>query len=74
MEECNGILGTNWTAEDVIKIGLEILRKERAFNVAAGLNDSHDRMPEFMKYEPLPPHNHTFDVPDEVLDSVLKTV
>jgi aldehyde:ferredoxin oxidoreductase len=74
VEECNGILGTNWTAEDVIKIGLEILRKERAFNVAAGLNDSHDRMPEFMKYEPLPPHNHTFDVPDEVLDSVLKTV
>jgi len=43
-------------------------------NVAAGLNNSHDRMPEFMKYEPLPPHNHTFDLPDEVLDSVLKTV
>ena len=27
VEECTGVLGTNWTAEDVTKIGLEILRK-----------------------------------------------
>jgi aldehyde:ferredoxin oxidoreductase len=29
-------------------------------------------MPEFMKYEKLPPHNVVWDVPDEMLDSVYK--
>ncbi len=70
IEECNGVLGTNWTADDITQMGLEILRKERAFNEAAGFTKAHDRLPEFMKYEPLPPHNTVFDVPDEVLDSV----
>jgi len=70
IEECNGVLGVNWTAEDVTRIGLEILKKERAFNEAAGFTKADDRLPEFMKYEPLPPHNTVFDVPDEVLDQV----
>ncbi len=70
LEECNGVLGTNWTADDVIKIGGDILRKERAFNEAAGFTKVHDRLPEFMKYEPLPPHNQVFDVTDSALDSV----
>jgi aldehyde:ferredoxin oxidoreductase len=72
MEECNGVLGTGWKSEDAAKIGAEILRKERAFNEAAGLSKEHDRVPEFMKYEPLPPHNQVFDVPDSALDSVYK--
>jgi aldehyde:ferredoxin oxidoreductase len=72
MEECNGVLGTNWKSEDAAKIGAEILRKERAFNEAAGIGKEHDRVPEFMKYEPLPPHNQVFDVPDSALDSVFK--
>lgn len=70
MEECNGVLGTNWKSEDAAKIGAEILRKERSFNEAAGLSKADDRVPEFMKYEPLPPHNQVFDVPDQALDSV----
>ena len=70
MEECNGVLGTKWKSEDAAKIGAEILRKERAFNEAAGLTKADDRVPEFMKYEPLPPHNQVFDVPDSALDSV----
>ena len=70
VEECNGVLGTNWTSDDVVKIGTDILRKERAFNEAAGLSKEHDRVPEFMKYEKLPPHNQVFDVPDSALDSV----
>jgi aldehyde:ferredoxin oxidoreductase len=70
MEECNGVLGTSWKSEDAAKIGAEILRKERAFNEAAGLTKADDRVPEFMKYEPLPPHNQVFDVPDSALDSV----
>jgi len=70
MEECNAILGTNWKSEDAAKLGGEILKKERAFNEAAGLTKADDRPPEFMRYEPLPPHNQVFDVPDEALDSV----
>ncbi len=72
VEECNGLLGTNWTGDDVGKIGQEILKKERAFNEAAGFTPAHDRVPEFMKYEKLPPHNTVYDVPDEMLDSVYK--
>jgi aldehyde:ferredoxin oxidoreductase len=70
VEECNGVLGTNWTADDVVKMGASILKKERAFNEAAGLNKAADRPPEFMRLEPLPPHNQVFDVPDSALDSV----
>jgi len=70
VEECNGVLGTHWKADDAAKIGAEILKKERAFNEAAGLTKAADRMPEFMRYEPLPPHNQVFDVPDSALDSV----
>lgn len=72
VETCNAVLGTNWTTDDVGKIGLEILRAERNFNEAAGFTSKDDRPPEFMRYEPLPPHNRVFDVPDEVLDSVWK--
>jgi aldehyde:ferredoxin oxidoreductase len=70
MEECNGVLGTNWKSEDAAKLGGEILRKERAFNEAAGITKEYDRIPEFMRHEPLPPHNQVFDVPDSALDSV----
>lgn len=70
IDECNGVFGTNWTADDVAAYGADVLKKERAFNEAAGLGKLADRMPEFMKTEPLPPHNQVFDIPDEALDSV----
>ena len=70
VESCAGLLGTDWTADDATRIGKEILKKERAFNEAAGLTSADDRPPEFMRYEPLPPHNGVWDISDEVLDSV----
>ena len=70
VEEVNAVLGTKYKVEDVFKVGAEILRKEREFNEKAGFTGAHDRLPEFMKYEPLPPHNTVYDVPDEALDSV----
>jgi aldehyde:ferredoxin oxidoreductase len=72
VETCNGVLGTKWTTDDVGRIGKEILRKERAFNKAAGFTNSDDRLPEFMKYEKLPPHNTVFDISDQDLDKVFK--
>ncbi len=70
VEECNGVLGTNWTVDDATRMGGEIVKMERAFNKAAGFTKIDDRLPEFMNYEKLPPHNVTFDVPNEVLDKV----
>ncbi len=70
VEEVNGILGTSLTGDDVTRIGQVILDKEIAFNRAAGLTTADDRIPEFMKYEKLPPHDVVWDVPDETLDAV----
>jgi aldehyde:ferredoxin oxidoreductase len=70
VESCAAVLGAVWTIGDIVPYGLEILRKERLFNETAGFTKAHDRLPEFMRLEKLPPHNTTFDVPDEVLDSV----
>jgi len=70
VEECNGVLGTNWTVDDMIRMGKEIVERERAFNKAAGFTKTHDRLPEFMKCEKLPPHNVVFDVSDKELDKV----
>jgi len=70
VEECNGVLGTQWTTADIGRVGAEVLKAERAFNEAAGLGKETDRIPEFMRTEPLPPHNQVFDVSDEALDSV----
>ncbi|MCD6495246.1 aldehyde ferredoxin oxidoreductase, partial [Candidatus Bipolaricaulota bacterium] len=71
IEECNGILGTSWTADDVGRIGKEVIDMERDFNRAAGFTSADDRLPEFMTYEPLPPHNAVWDITDEELDSIL---
>ena len=70
VESCNGVLGTRWTTDDIGRIGGEIVKIERAFSEAAGFNKTHDRLPEFMKYEKVPPHNVVFDVPDAELDKV----
>jgi len=72
VEECNGVLGTEWTADDVGRIGKEILDMEIAFNQRAGFTKLDDRLPEFMTYEPLPPHNEVWDIPDSELDKVFE--
>jgi aldehyde:ferredoxin oxidoreductase len=74
VDEINGVWGTKLTLEDIGTIGMDVLRKERAFNEAAGFTPAHDRLPEFMKYEPLPPHNTVYDVSDDMLDSVYKSL
>ena len=70
IDECNGLLGTSWVTADVTRIGAEVLAMERAFNAGAGLDSAADRMPEFMKIEPVPPHNFVWDVSDAELDVV----
>jgi len=67
----NARFDINLTGEDVMEFGKTILKREIEFNRKAGLNSAHDRLPEFMKYEPLPPHNVVWDFTNEELDSVL---
>jgi aldehyde:ferredoxin oxidoreductase len=47
-----------------------VIKVEREFNKKAGLGAADDRLPEFMRYEPLPPHNVVWDFTGEELDSV----
>ncbi|HEX7555214.1 MAG TPA: aldehyde ferredoxin oxidoreductase C-terminal domain-containing protein [Leptolinea sp.] len=69
-ESVSGVTGQNITGSDVIPIGKEILKMERLFNERAGFTAMDDRPPEFMRFEPLPPHNVKWSITDEQLDSV----
>jgi aldehyde:ferredoxin oxidoreductase len=71
-ETVAGVTGMKLTADDVVPWGSEILKVERDFNKRAGFTALDDRMPEFMKYEKLPPLNEVWNVSDEELDAVHK--
>jgi len=66
----NAFYGLSLTADDVTELGKSILKNERDFNTRAGFTAKHDRLPEFFKKEALPPHNITFQVKDEDLDTL----
>jgi aldehyde:ferredoxin oxidoreductase len=70
IDTVNGVLGTDYTADDIVDYGMEVLRTERRFNRLAGFTKADDRLPEFMKIEKLPPHDTVWDVPEEELDKV----
>jgi aldehyde:ferredoxin oxidoreductase len=70
LDTINSFYGLKLTANDVTELGKSVLKKEREFNMKAGLTAEHDRLPEFFKKEALPPHNITFKVTDKDLDSV----
>jgi aldehyde:ferredoxin oxidoreductase len=62
--------GQPLTADDVTALGKSILKNEREFNTAAGFTAKDDRLPDYLKKEPLAPHNITFAVTDEELDTL----
>jgi len=66
----NGIHGWGWTLEDYDRFNRDVLRTEIEFNRRAGITSKDHRIPEYMREEPLPPHNTVFDVPDSDLDSI----
>jgi nucleoside-diphosphate-sugar epimerase len=43
---------------------------EREFNRRAGFTSAHDRLPEWLTREKLPPFEAVFDVPEEDLDNI----
>jgi len=70
-EMLGGYLGREMTADEFLAFGRKTLARERAFNAAAGFTPADDRLPGFFQTEKLPPHNITFQVTDEQLDTVL---
>jgi aldehyde:ferredoxin oxidoreductase len=70
----NGIYGWGWTKQDLDRANRDVLRTELEFNRQAGITAADYRIPEYMREEPLGPHNVTFDVPDSELDAVFDTL
>lgn len=69
-ELINSIYGFDVEGNYLQELGKITLRFEREFNRRAGFSSQDDRLPEWMSFEPLPPHNTVFDVSSEDLDSV----
>ncbi|MEE8356172.1 MAG: aldehyde ferredoxin oxidoreductase C-terminal domain-containing protein [Anaerolineales bacterium] len=69
-ELINSIYGSDVEGNYLQELGKITLRFEREFNRRAGFSTQDDRLPEWMSFEPLPPHNTVFDVNSEDLDSV----
>ncbi len=72
VQSVQGFLGDE--SIDLVEYGMNVLKKEREFNAKAGFTKMDDRLPEFFKNEPLPPHNVVFEVPDEELDKVFENL
>ena len=70
VETLNGMFDLTMTADDVVALGQKILSMERDFNQRAGFTKEHDRLPRYMRREPIAPHNVTFDISDEKLDTM----
>jgi aldehyde:ferredoxin oxidoreductase len=70
LQVLNGFLGTELTGDDVVELGKSILKDERNFNERAGFTNKDDRLPEYFKTEKFPPHDVTFAVTDDDLDTV----
>jgi len=66
----NSFYGLSLTADDVTELGKSVLKNEREFNEKAGFTSADDRLPDFMIKEALAPHNITFSVKNEELDTV----
>ena len=69
-----GFQGRPFGADDFLTIGKRTLATERAFNEAAGFSRIDDRLPDFFRTEQLAPHNATFIVSDEDLDTVYQAI
>jgi aldehyde:ferredoxin oxidoreductase len=53
-------------------LGKQTIEMELEFNYGAGFTKVHDRIPEWMTREPVPPHNAVFDVPNIEMDKIFK--
>ena len=62
--------GLNVIGEDMITLGKETLKTERAFNKAAGITEAQDRLPEFFREEKIKPDGYVFDVDKNEIEKI----
>lgn len=67
----NYLYGFDWGEDKFDWLGKQVLKWELEFNRRAGFTKAHDRLPEYMYREPLPPHNTVFDVPEDEMAQTL---
>jgi len=70
LDMLNAFYGTELTGDGVVELGKKVLSAERDFNKRAGFTAADDRLPRFFYTDPIEPHNQTFSVSDEELDTV----
>jgi len=70
LDMLNAFYGTELTGDGVVELGKTVLSAERDFNKRAGFTAADDRLPRFFYTDPIEPHNQTFSVSDEELDTV----
>ncbi|MEA5114830.1 MAG: aldehyde ferredoxin oxidoreductase C-terminal domain-containing protein [Geobacteraceae bacterium] len=70
-EMINARYGCSLTADDVVEFGKYVLKTEHEFNLAAGMTNKDDRLPEFFEEE-VPPHNAVWDFSDAEIDEFWK--
>jgi len=63
----NGVYGWDLVEADLLKLGKDILRKERRFNEHAGFGPHANQVPDFFRNEACLPTGNVFDVPEELL-------
>ena len=66
-----GVYGGEWDFDKIMDIGRQSLLREKAFNIAAGLKEEADRLPEFFLSEKSPATGAVFDIKPIELDGVL---
>lgn len=67
----NSMYGMTVKEPDLVRIGEEILRREKEFNERAGFGSYCDNVPDFFREEPCPPTNNIFDIPEDLLRKTL---
>ncbi len=70
LKAINARTETQPALEDVLELGIRVLKAEKEFNRKAGFTKEDDRLPRFFYEEPLPPHNTVFSITDEKIDSI----
>ena len=70
----NAKFGWKLTGDDVVTLGQRVLSTEVDFNRRAGITIAADRLPDFFMDEKLPPHNTTFDIPEEELHTTFNWI
>ena len=66
-----GRFGREFSMDDLWAMSRETLRRELAFNRAAGFGPQDDRLPNFFLTEPLPPYGLIFDISEDELQETL---